>query len=562
MARIFISYSRDDEEFARRLAHDLERVGADVWIDVEDIRAGLPWADSIQEALDACEIMLVIISPEAMASRNVADEWQYNVNQGFAVIPVLLREARVHFQLHRLQYVDFLNQDYDIAFAQLHSELRRKGIYLNPISPRDELVPLPEQQPLPEGDGGWPALRYWALAMVIFGVLVIVVLNLGGGDGKDATPSPTRTESSVAVLTTNTATGEPVDTKAPTNTLQPTLDIAEIVGTLDVQATMEQATLDVQATAAARATEYSAGTQSVVDQTATATLWTLTPTPNVTASIDAYRTQQAATITQAWIDSWTATPTSTHTPTPTPDPLVLARGPVVRNADWQPVIQVFDGVEMVLVPVGCFMMGSNQNDDERPVHRVCFDEPFWIDRTEVSNGQFAVFNGQAALASQWTESNRPRESITWFEAVAFCELRGARLATEAEWEYVARGPDGLIYPWGNEWQPGKVVWSGNSNDQAANVGSRPTGASWVGAVDMSGNVWEWVADWYDADHFEILPDDIVNPPGPESGEYRVLRGGSWVSTVTAEDVFRATNRYFRNPYLSNFNFGFRCARSG
>jgi formylglycine-generating enzyme required for sulfatase activity len=105
---------------------------------------------------------------------------------------------------------------------------------------------------------------------------------------------------------------------------------------------------------------------------------------------------------------------------------------------------------MALVPAGCFPMGSNDGDfDEQPVHQICFDTPFWIDVTEVTNGQFAALSGQAERSSNWTDADRPRETVTWVEADAFCRLRGARLPTEAEWEYAAREPDGLVYPWGN-----------------------------------------------------------------------------------------------------------------
>ncbi|MCC6976439.1 MAG: SUMF1/EgtB/PvdO family nonheme iron enzyme, partial [Anaerolineae bacterium] len=227
------------------------------------------------------------------------------------------------------------------------------------------------------------------------------------------------------------------------------------------------------------------------------------------------------------------------------------------NTVWTPQTQGFDGVMMVLVPAGCFMMGSDSGDsDEKPVHEICFDQPFWIDQTEVTQGQFKGFGGNAANASSFTGDNLPVKQITWFEARDFCALRGARLPTEAEWEYAARGPEGLIYPWGNTFVADNVVYEGNSNNQPAAVDSRPGGVSWVGALDMSGNVWEWVSDWYDKTFYTHSLKS--NPEGASSGTYRVLRGGAF---SYREDVLRAANRFWVSPENGLVSWGVRCARS-
>ncbi len=273
------------------------------------------------------------------------------------------------------------------------------------------------------------------------------------------------------------------------------------------------------------------------------------------------------------------------TPTPSPDPddvLELAWNFSGSNADWMPVIQEFDGVAMVLVPAGCFEMGSTDEEieavfqqcettyptrscenagfeAESPKHRVCFEEPFWMDRTEVTNAQFTVFKGLAASGSYWRDEAGPREQITWTEASAFCESRGGRLPTEAEWEYAARGPDSLIYPWGNEWAPDKVGLDEDASHQTADVGSWPAGVSWVGALDMSGNVWEWVADWYDRNYYGALDDGTINPTGPAAGEARVLRGGSRVHVEPYS--FRTAFRLKNVPDSRFLIYGFRCARS-
>jgi len=267
----------------------------------------------------------------------------------------------------------------------------------------------------------------------------------------------------------------------------------------------------------------------------------------------------------------TAMPTQTPIPpTDTPAPptqvttsLGLAGNPVTANAQWTPVSQEFDGVPMVLVPAGCFDMGSTQaeveagqaSDNELNGGRQCFDVPFWIDQTEVTQADFERSDGVKANANGFDGEQRPVERITWFEARDFCALRGARLPTEAEWEYAARGPDGLVYPWGNDWNPDNAVWRENSNRETVNVGSIPAGRSWVAALDMSGNVWEWVSSLY-------LPYDSTEDREADTGDrtdvLRVVRGGSWDSTDT---YLRGATRN-RDFAVSEYNIsGFRCARS-
>lgn len=285
----------------------------------------------------------------------------------------------------------------------------------------------------------------------------------------------------------------------------------------------------------------------------------------------------------------TPSPVSTPAPTPTPSPVPievptlsaeaqqarqLAAAGVSRNADWVPYFEEIDGVKMALVPAGCFMMGTTdaQLDDvfefcegqpetgvcdrtefkgEQPVHKVCFDRPFWVDVTEVTNGQFQAQAGQAAASSQWADADRPRENITWAEAAAFCQKRGARLLSEAEWEYAARGPDGLVYPWGNEFLADNVVYSENSDTQTAAAGSNPGGVSWIGALDLSGNVWEWVNDWWGT----YPSEQQTRPGGPDNGAHRVLRGGAWDRNIGR---IRAAIRGRDDPKAVSSSAGFRC----
>ena len=221
---------------------------------------------------------------------------------------------------------------------------------------------------------------------------------------------------------------------------------------------------------------------------------------------------------------------------------------VTQNADWIPVVQVFDAVEMVQVPPGCFEMGHDEGRrDERLTQEICFESSFWIDRTEVTNAMYGS-------DGNFPGDDRPRENLTWFEARDFCVGREARLPTEAEWEYAASGPDNLIYPWGDELIEDNLIFDRNSNNETASVGSREDGVSWVGALDMAGNVWEWVSSAYApypydaADGRETL----------EDGEtLRVYRGG--VGSYIDYGVGTAT-RFRKAPDERDWFIGFRCAR--
>jgi formylglycine-generating enzyme required for sulfatase activity len=236
----------------------------------------------------------------------------------------------------------------------------------------------------------------------------------------------------------------------------------------------------------------------------------------------------------------------------------LALTPMTSNIAWTPVQQDFDGVTMVLVPTGCFMMGSTEGDaDEEPVHRQCLETPYWIDRTEVTQADFDRVGGIKAQADAFEGDRRPVENITWFEAYNYCEERGARLPTEREWEYAARGPDSLVYPWGNEWGEDYAVWVDIANDHTANVGSLSRDISWIGAKDLTGNVWEWTSSIYESYPYDTL-DGREEFMVDSTDIHRVARGGSWRDN---RYNLRAPFRMRKPPSEFGDDLGFRCVHS-
>ncbi|MCB0164746.1 MAG: formylglycine-generating enzyme family protein [Anaerolineae bacterium] len=253
-----------------------------------------------------------------------------------------------------------------------------------------------------------------------------------------------------------------------------------------------------------------------------------------------------------------------------------------------------DSAIMIYVPSGSFEMGSQDGDmDEQPVHKVNLDT-FWIDRAEVTVAMFHTFvkqtnyqttadkegHGIAFVDGEWysqlvgvnwqhphglkgpaSKNDHPVTQVSWQDAEAYCTWAGVRLPTEAEWEYAARGPKANRYPWGNQPPSPDLVnyyrLHLDTNLGTTPVGSYPKGKSWVGAVDMAGNVWEWVADWYDSDYYKVSPKK--NPKGPSRGTHKVRRGGSWAADNTYIYSAHRHNQAGLDPNFRVDDTGFRCA---
>lgn len=266
------------------------------------------------------------------------------------------------------------------------------------------------------------------------------------------------------------------------------------------------------------------------------------------------------------------TPTSTHMPIPptyTPKPQSLAAGATRTRS--------IDGMVMVYVPAGNFLMGLNDSDEYaldslKPQHTVYLDA-FWIDKIEVTNAPYRTcFDaGSCKEPGCWNDHyynapDQPVICVSWKQAQTYCEWAGARLPAEAEWEKAARGTDARLYPWGDQrpdCSKANFYWRSTPEGDGWCAGRPSTagpivGASPYGALDMAGNVREWVADWYDEDYYAASP--AQNPSGPTSGRYKVIRGGSYDTTGT---LIRCAHRMALPPESRDWinATGFRCAAS-
>jgi len=273
-----------------------------------------------------------------------------------------------------------------------------------------------------------------------------------------------------------------------------------------------------------------------------------------------------------------------------PPLLLLVGAPFVptaaAHADDDPTVPAADRVS---VPAGPFTMGADGGGepDEHPAHRVTLGA-FSIDRLEVTNAAYqACVTARACRPAKryGPEAERARQpvvGVSWDDAGRYCAWAGARLPTEAQWEKAARGTDARRFPWGDAPEPdAEHAVFGNQLRGAGEVGGRPAGASPYGALDMAGNVWEWVADVYGP--FEYAKGEVTDPTGPTCPEAeadyrrlrlqgrqgftgtnpipesceRVLRGGAWNYPGPG---LRSSNRVHHPPTFHIRYSGFRCAR--
>jgi len=254
-----------------------------------------------------------------------------------------------------------------------------------------------------------------------------------------------------------------------------------------------------------------------------------------------------------------------------PDPAVVTsstlRAAITASGMAWRVRDTATQMEMLLVPAGTFVMGCTASNlygclgGENPTHSVTLTQAFYLGRYEVTQGQWVAKMGSNPSAFQGASypdaANRPVEQVSWNTIQSFLSATGMRLPSEAEWEYACRAGTTTAFNNGSsdDATVGTIAWyTSNSGSQTHAVGGKAANA--LGLYDMSGNVWEWVNDWYGSTYYSVSPS--TNPLGPVSGAYRVLRGGSWYSNTY---YVRSSCRGYVTPPDAYDSVGFRVARA-
>ncbi len=557
--RVFLCHASQDKPTVWKLHRYLKQHGIKPWLDQEDLLPGEDWEVEIPKALFASDVILVCLSKNSVNKEGfVQKEITFALDKAMEkpegtifIIPVKLEDCEIPRRLTRYQWVDLSRAEGRKRLLMgLNKRVTELGTDVSPVilddtrritqpkTPKPE-TRKPEEQivfvPVKEEAKEEPKKEIQAKPFTKF----LDPSSLSPNEKSTLDPNVGRVSNPTEPLV-------PKKHQAKSLTYN-FLGIALLVLILG-----------------GFGLNYLINNLPIATITASATN-TVTPKPTTFTSVP-----------------FTATPQPTETLTPKP---IKTPSPTPTLGIGSTIVSEKDGMTLLYVPAGIFIMGSDNGDlNEKPIHQVDLDA-FWIDQTEVTNEMYArcvVYGAckEPENKSSFTRSsyygnsefdNYPVINVDWNKANTYCSWAGRRLPTEAEWEKSARGADLRIYPWGNvfdckkgnfddETQAHTYVVPGGKNcdgyPDTAPVGVFTDGISPYGALDMAGNVWEWVNDRFSETYYQ---DSLMsNPLGPNSGEFRVLRGGSLYGNVYGT---RSANRYRYSDSVTEFDIGFRCALS-
>jgi formylglycine-generating enzyme required for sulfatase activity len=546
--KTFLSYSRANKDFAVKLAKELKTEGFSVWLDQLDIPPGSRWDAEVEKALTESEIFMVIMTQASTQSDNVLDEIGYAIDNGKRFLPVLLEKCTVPLRLRRFQYVDFTDKSFDEGVESAKELLRT--LMAQPTIPRNESADA-SQAPSAQASSDQKPKE-------------------PGGD-PNTTTSKLRQEKIEQEMRFKEETERLLKDKAALEK-----KLQEEHATNERMQAVKPAKIEAQPAPAKGRSKLIGvfGISALVIAIAGFAAVKLMASPAATAIPT--ETRVISRDTPVATDAAPVIPvTAKDSPTPAQEATVESAAPTATQASSNASSETLAsektddrGVEMVLVPAGEFPMGNNRGETyEQPAHQVNLDA-YYIDKYEVTNKAYkaCVDDGQCDAPKQLyffeaapnklyfgtsEYDNYPVIFVDWNMAKTFCQWRGARLPTEAEWEKAALGDTGNLYPWGKDLDCQKANYQKCVN-RTSEVGYYPDGTSPYGVFDMTGNVWEWVSDWYADNYYANSP--AKNPQGPVTGQSRVIRGGSWAR-------FDVTAYHRKNfaPDYNTFDIGFRCA---
>jgi formylglycine-generating enzyme required for sulfatase activity len=536
--RTFISYSRSNQEFVVRLTKELRAEGFPVWLDILDIPAGSRWDREVEKALKESDIFMIILTQSSAESENVLDEIGYAIDHRKRIMPVLMEKCEIPLRLTRFQYVDFTNKNFEEGIAAAKDLL--KSLIEQPTVPNKEVIGIPQQKDQVEtGETAKSkSVQQTKEDSDPIAAEETKEQELARQRAEEELAVKARVESEQKVK----EKAKPVEVSAakePVPAQKNPLPKAMVYG---IGVVVFLLILSIGFNALSNNGKPNAPTPTFIS----------TKAPVVTKP----PTREPEVATKP-IPTNTAVPILTSSP-----PEIVPTLGIGSTSSGQ------DGMRLLYVPAGDFIMGSNDDsEDEKPVHTVKLSA-FWIDQTEVTNEMYQkcveAKTGACTKPGTLTQyadpayAQHPVVFVSWQQAVDYCSFAGRRLPTEAEWEKAARGDDANVYPWGNQPKPNKNLLNSylTSIEDTTVVGSYPKGASPYSAFDMAGNVLEWVNDWFDKAYYSSSPS--MDPTGPGTGDTRVLRGGSWQSDLYGVTTY---HRASRNPKSASGTTGFRCALS-
>lgn len=507
MGHIFISYSRKDEEYVNRLVESLENEGFEVWID-RALLTGDTWTQVINHKIDTCDAFVVVMTDSSKESKWVNREVLYALQEGKKIFPLLL-QGKLWMLLQDFNYfkvTDGLTPDRKF-FKDIEKTVPRSEAWLK--SQREAAEKAAREKSRLQAEK---------------------LERQKAEKEKNDREESGRKRKEKGLREKQVREGREEAKR--------------------VTEKKEEKPVAVKPKSGGQIVYWFGGFIILVFGAIFFSRLTNSLKPEPTLVIKPSQVFTTSTKTE------TSTPSTTPSPEPTLTYTVTSTSTPVPSR-----ITDSKGVPMALVPAGNFIMGSKNGDvDEVSVHEVYLND-FYIDIFEVTNALYnvCISDGVCGVPNsgyyQYSDySDHPVVNVTWAQADQYCKWRGGYLPTEAQWEKTARGGDERTYPWGEEVDCSKANYRtcvGNT----AKIGSYESGKSPYGVYDLAGNVWEWVADWYDDNYYQYSPSS--NPLGPTSGKYRVIRGGSWSFRI---DDLPAYNRRESDPDSDRNTIGFRCAK--